>query len=164
MYHIIAYIKHTITATNQYGVHSPFVYRLLTTCLYRKPTYKGAKSENVLLKSINYFKLKNIKFHEPNEHIEKRIMKEFKVEKSEKHSYDLIYFKTPNTINTTDLKDKVHNGSLVFIHDIHKDKSTTQSWNSLVEDLQFNVSIDFFYCGVLFFRKEQVKEHFKIRI
>lgn len=35
---IINYIKFLITSKNQHGVHSPFVYDLLTKCLYQKPS------------------------------------------------------------------------------------------------------------------------------
>lgn len=36
MYSAIAYINFFIKSTNQHGVHSPFVYSLITKCFYNK--------------------------------------------------------------------------------------------------------------------------------
>jgi hypothetical protein len=52
------------------------------------------------------------------------------------------------------------NDSMVFIDGIFKDK---KAWESLIVSDKIRVSINFFYGGILFFRKEQVKEDFKIR-
>lgn len=38
MFQIIAYIKFLFTSTNEHGVHSPFVYDLITKCFYNKKT------------------------------------------------------------------------------------------------------------------------------
>ena len=39
MYSQIQYLKHFLTATNQHGVHSPFVYDLITKCFYDNTNY-----------------------------------------------------------------------------------------------------------------------------
>jgi len=41
MYQIIQYLKFRLTATNQHGVHSPFVFDLVTKCLYDKNHHKA---------------------------------------------------------------------------------------------------------------------------
>lgn len=38
LYQITSYIKFLVKSTNQHGVHSPFVYNLLTKCIYKKQT------------------------------------------------------------------------------------------------------------------------------
>jgi hypothetical protein len=40
----------------------------------------------------------------------------------------------------------------------------TRAWEQIKADPQVKVSIDLFFVGLVFFRKEQVKENFKLRI
>jgi tRNA G46 methylase TrmB len=46
MYQIIAYIKFLFSATNQHGVHSPFIYNFVTKCLYNKEKYNAYSKLN----------------------------------------------------------------------------------------------------------------------
>lgn len=59
---------------------------------------------------------------------------------------------------------KFHYNSMIFINSIHQTPKKQELWRKLVELPMITVSIDMFHCGVLFIRKEQVKEHFTIRI
>ena len=164
MYKLTQYIKHLITATNQHGVHSPFVYDYVTKCLYAKPKFKASKSENVVLKSIPYFSAEKIKISLKDSEIEKRIEREFGLKESIQSPFDLIYIDTPKENILSIYKDKVHNDSMILINNIHKTKENTATWAALTQVEMVRVSIDMFHCGVLFFRKEQAKEHFKIWI
>lgn len=164
MHSLTQHIKHLLKATNQYGVHSPFVYNYLTKCLYIKQKYKGSKSEIVLLKSIPFFKISKLKIDIQDSDLEKRIKKEFALEPNNKKAFDLLYCDYQNENTTFFKKENVHNNSMVIINNIHKNKNTSSNWNKLIKKEAITVSIDMFYCGVLFFRKEQMKEHFKIRI
>lgn len=40
----------------------------------------------------------------------------------------------------------------------------TEAWNIIKNHPQVTVTIDTFFWGIIFFRKEQAKEHFTIRI
>lgn len=164
MHYLIQYIKHLLTATNQHGVHSPFVYDYLTKCLYSKPKYKASKSENVLLKSIPYFSIERFKSSSTDSRIENRILKEFGLKAAQQAPFDFIYLDNLAEDILSIYKDKIHNDSMILVENIHRTKDTTSLWEVLKQNEMVTASIDMFHCGVLFFRKEQVKEHFKVRI
>jgi len=164
MHYIIKYLKHLLTAKNQHGVHSPFVYDYVTKCVYAKPKFKASKSENVVLKSIPYFSFEKIKITSRDSEIKKRIEREFGLKESVETPIDLICMDNPKENILSLYKDKLHNDSMILINDIHRTKENTSTWAALTQDEMVRVSIDMLHCGVLFFRKEQAKEHFKIRI
>jgi predicted O-methyltransferase YrrM len=74
------------------------------------------------------------------------------------HSYDatMRYFEM--------CKPYLHNQSLIVFDDIYWSKGMTQAWKEIKADPIVTVSIDLFFIGLVFFRKEQVKENFKLRI
>jgi len=162
MYRLFKRIKHLLIANNQHGIHSPFVYDYITKCLYSKSDFNGNNTEKVLLKSVHYFKYEKINVSEKN--VITEIEQKFNLNIAKQAPYDLIYLAEPNIKTYTAHKEKVHNNSLILIGNIHKNQHSTLIWKTLIKDKKVIVSIDLFYCGVLFFRKEQVKEHFKIRI
>lgn len=164
MYYIIQYLNHLLTATNHHGVHSPFVYDYLTKCLYVKPKHKASKSENVLLKSIPYFSIKRVKINSKGSQIENRIQKKFGLKASHEAPIDIVYLDNPEENILSSCKGKIHNNSMILVENIHRTKYTSSIWEALKQNEMVTVSIDMFHCGILFFRKEQVKEHFKIRI
>jgi len=164
MYYLLQYLKHLLTATNQHGVHSPFVYNYLTKCLYTKAKHKASKSENVVLKSIPYFSIEKFGIIAKDLRIEDRILKEFGLKALQEDSLDLIYIDNPKEDILAIHKNQIHNDSMIFVKNIHRTKDNTSTWEALKRNEIVTVSIDMFYCGILFIRKEQAKEHFKIRI
>ena len=164
LYKLKAYLKHLLKATNQHGVHSPFVYRYVSECLYRKSKFKGSKSTKVLLKSISFFSIKNLEIVSKGAQIENRIQKEFGQIISHEGPFDLIYLDSPSVDILSIHQSKINNDSILLIENIYGNLEATAIWKSLKQNEMVTVSLDLFYCGILFFRKEQVKEHFKIRI
>ncbi|MBO0329331.1 hypothetical protein [[Muricauda] lutisoli] len=59
---------------------------------------------------------------------------------------------------------KLHNNSIVLIDSIYGNKEILQQWNHLIALPEITVSIDMYHCGLISIRREQVKEHFTIRI
>ncbi|MGB5554299.1 MAG: hypothetical protein WBM83_06545 [Flavobacteriaceae bacterium] len=165
MFPYLSYFKFRLSSTNQHGVHSPFVYHYITQCLYNRPKRSSNKTIDVILKSISYFKITNCNRGNLALNMQHEINTKFPKISSDTPPYDLIlsdaehleqqYFK---------LKNLVHNDSMLVVDGIYKTNAAQASWNRLKNDAVITVSIDLFYCGVLFFRKEQAKEHFKIRI
>ena len=255
-YQILSYIKFLLRSKNQHGVHSPFVYHLITKCFYDKTnysTYKQIKEykQNVLANSniiqvtdfgagshvannntrkvsqisknagtttrrakllfrlTQYFKCNTFlelgtslgiathamslgqpeskittiegcpnisKFSEHN-------FKKFKlsnikiitgniseiIQNLKSNTYDLIFFdgnhQKEATIHYFEiLLSTAHNDTVFIFDDIYWSKEMTEAWETIIQHPKVTVSIDTFYWGFVFFRKEQLKEHFIIRV
>ena len=140
------------------------MYDYVTKCLYIKSKQKASKVENVLLKSISYFKIKSIKYLESDTQIKNRIQKILGLNATNTLPFDFIYSEKPSLALLATFTGQIHNDSMLLINNIHSTKSNSNTWEVLKQNETVTVSVDMFYCGAIFFRKEQVKEHFKIRI
>ena len=58
---------------------------------------------------------------------------------------------------------KVHEGSLLIFDDIYWSKGMKEAWTEIKNHPDVTVTIDLFWIGLVYFRKGQVKEHFKIK-
>lgn len=59
---------------------------------------------------------------------------------------------------------KVHEGTLLIFDDIYWSKGMGEAWEEIKAHPKVTLTIDLFWIGLVFFRKGQVKEHFKIKI
>lgn len=256
MYQVLKYIKFLFKASNQHGVHSPFVYRLITEGLYQKiegPTlqklfnYKlqlqknstrlevndhGAGSKRIatskrsiaqiakiagssrkkialLYKLSNYFQPEKIlelgtslgigthALHQGSpqsqittiegaseiasftkENFKNRAIANVEfinetfddaLKTIENQSFDLIFFdghhRYEATLNYVNKLLPTHsNNSVWLFDDIYWSKEMTLAWEVIKQLPEVTVTVDLFYFGVVFFRQEQAKEHFKIRV
>lgn len=257
LYPFKEYLKYLKKATNQHGVHSPFVYDLVTKCFYKKINitpvslflnYKkellkehriikvkdfgsgskvfktserkiskiakvagiSTKKAKFLMRFINYFSPENILelgtslglsttaiylgnpqssittlegcpetmkiaqeyFKKSNIKISNCVVGAFEntLKKNiENKNFDFIYFDgnhqkkaTLNYFNSC--LSTIHNNSIFIFDDIHWNKEMTEAWHIIKEHPKVTVTIDIFHLGIVFFRKEQAKEHFTIRI
>lgn len=257
MWHrIISYLKFVLRSTNQHGVHSPFVFDLVTKCFYDKTKFEdykkledfrnsllnddsiievndlGAGSQvmkaskrkinaiaknsgtplkrsELLFRLAKYFKPNNIlelgtslgigtqalalgnldanistiegcenisKFTQEQfssldlENIEKLTgdFQEF-LPKLSKNKYDLIFLdgnhQKEATLNYFEtLLATIHNDSVFIFDDIYWSKGMTEAWETIKRHPKVTVTIDTYFWGFIFFRKEQQKEHFTIRV
>ncbi|OQD42359.1 hypothetical protein BUL40_11370 [Croceivirga radicis] len=167
MFKFVAYLKFLWYSTNQHGVHSPFVYQFLTKCLYSKPKLHATKSYSIFLKSISYFKPKTIAIVGDDRALELAIKERYpKLKPNNSKTADLIYFKFWDYTDIGDLlsREKIENDTIFFLEDIHGSKYMENQWKKVILDTRISVSIDTFYCGIVSIRKEQVKEHFTLRV
>jgi len=56
----------------------------------------------------------------------------------------------------------ISNESIWIFDDIHWSKDMEEAWEMIKNHSKVTVTIDTFQWGIVFFRKEQVKEHFII--
>lgn len=146
----LTYLKFLIKSTNEHGVHSPFVYQFLTEGIYaQKKIFRKEKPINRILKSTEkYFGINS----EHNTEVEYKQIKRI----------DAIT--DYNTKSLSQLITEAREDEIIFISQPHKSKNQFENWSYLAKSNNFNVSIDFYYAGLLFKRKEQRKEHFTLRI
>ena len=58
---------------------------------------------------------------------------------------------------------KVHESSVLIFDDIYWSKGMQEAWQQIKEHPQVTLTIDLFWIGLVFFRKGQAKEHFKVK-
>lgn len=58
---------------------------------------------------------------------------------------------------------KIHEGTLLVFDDIYWSKGMKEAWEEIKAHAQVTVTVDLFWIGLVYFRKGQVKEHFKIK-
>ncbi|WGK63788.1 O-methyltransferase [Croceiramulus getboli] len=83
--------------------------------------------------------------------------------------YDLLYLDGHHEEQATkDYFDKLlfhtHPQSVVILDDIYWSPGMTRAWRAIQQHPQVTVSVDCFFFGLVFFKKDQAKEYFHIRI
>jgi predicted O-methyltransferase YrrM len=86
-----------------------------------------------------------------------------------KQQWDFIFFDGNHQKEATlqyfeQLLASVHNDSVFIFDDIYWSKSMTDAWEFIKQHPQVTITIDSFFWGLVFFRQEQPKENFKIRL
>lgn len=57
-----------------------------------------------------------------------------------------------------------HEGSLFIFDDIYWSAEMKQAWNDIKKHPSVTVTVDLFWIGLVFFRKDQAPQHFKLRL
>lgn len=118
------------------------------TALYAQQQFKRFKVENVIVETGEFkHKLPNLSHN----------------------NYDLIFFdghhnKTATIQYFESLLPTANNETIFVFDDIYWSKGMTEAWVYIKNHQSVTVTVDCFYLGFVFFRKEQAKEHFKIRV
>ena len=91
------------------------------------------------------------------------------IEDLKNNSFDLIFFDGNHNKKATlnyfeTLLPTIHNDSVFIFDDIYWSKEMTEAWGIIKQHPKVTVTIDTFFWGFVFFRKEQKKEHFTIRM
>ncbi|PKV49971.1 hypothetical protein ATE84_2017 [Aquimarina sp. MAR_2010_214] len=188
-FNIKAYLRFLSKSTNQHGVHSPFVYNLVTKCFYnteKRKAYKSIKSvykksdkkpsvrfhtAKLLNRILPYFDIKTALVLEDLScvlseiiSIENLVLIDYNIQS--KNSYDMIYLDLNQLqyhSNIELLLSKTHNDSVIILNSIYESEANTILWKTIKELTEVTVTINTFYLGFVFVRNEQAKEHFTIR-
>lgn len=255
---IISYLNFLKNSSNQHGVHSPFVYDLITKCFYDKKRYDeyetlkqyrksllenknfievtdfgagsrvfksnkrqiskiaetagiSTKRAKLLFRVLNYFQPQNIleigtslglatsalslgnktakiislegcsktqgvaKFQLENskfqniEFITTKFEDYLTTHNLKPRTYNLIYFDGNHSKKATLeyfelLLPTITNETVWIFDDIHWSKDMEEAWEIIKIHPKVQVTIDTFQWGFVFFREEQEKEHFVVRV
>jgi predicted O-methyltransferase YrrM len=87
---------------------------------------------------------------------------------SELKKVDLVYIdgnhrKEPTLAYFHSIRKYAHNDTVFIFDDIHWSVEMEEAWKTICADPEVHVSIDVFHFGLVFFRSQQVKEHFVLR-
>ncbi len=184
------YRKFLIKSTNQHGVHSPFVYDMVTQCFYNKEKRASYPAISTLIKqqdgrapfSIKTAKLLNripayfehkkaIILSQNSEFVSEILSLNNTIEVHNsiqfKGHYDLVYMDL-NTLmhylNTEALSSIAHNNSVIIINSMYQSEVNATAWEKIKTHPKITVTVDTFGLGFVFIRKEQAKENFIIRL
>lgn len=83
--------------------------------------------------------------------------------------FDLIYFdgnhqKEPTLRYFNQCLKTIHNNSIFIFDDINWSPEMQQTWEEIKNHPKVTITINTFFWGMVFFRKEQKKQHFTIRV
>lgn len=82
---------------------------------------------------------------------------------------DFVFFDANHTYEAT-IKyfhwclEKVHEGSVFVFDDIYWSSGMSKAWQEICKHPDVMISVDFFYFGMVFFRRNQPKQHFYLKI
>jgi predicted O-methyltransferase YrrM len=84
-------------------------------------------------------------------------------------SFDLIYFdgnhkKAATLFNFEQCLNHKTSDSIFIFDDIYWSRDMKEAWDIIIKNKEVTVSIDIYYWGIVFFRQEQRKQHFTIRV
>ena len=77
--------------------------------------------------------------------------------------FDGNHRKEPTLKYFTQCLEFANNDSVFIFDDIHWSNEMEEAWKEIKQHPKVSLTIDLFFLGLVFFRKEQVKEHFVIR-
>ena len=172
-----SYRNFLLKSSSAHGVHSPFVYDLVSLCLRKKrdtallynelvsgfPKIFRAKHIRILNHIISYLEIKNYAHFCESEHNIDKLPSIELLAKTKHPKADLIYLPVENfnLHHSTLLIEGLKNNGVLIIENPY---SNPEVWETIKQHHESHIVVDTYFFGLLFNRKQQAKEHFFIRL
>lgn len=173
---------------NAHGLHSPFVFDFYNQIKKRMKLRnsekdipflaerKGNRIFNALLDELNpksiliFGQIKNKELDQLKTKFDQVYLvhtSETKDFPSGSNPFDLILINSIALLEEEHFLDfilsHIYNQSTVIIPSIHASKHALAQWKKLIRAKSIRISMDFYFLGILFFRKESTKQDFLLR-
>jgi len=171
------YRNFLLISKNEHGVHSPFVYDLVTLCLRKKretatlyndlkngfPRVFKAKHIRILNDIIGYLEINQYGHFCEREHGIDKLPITKLLSKTKHKSADLIYIPEENfnLHHTNQLIEELKQNAVLVIENPYSDEEV---WKLIKSEQKSNIVVDTYFFGLIFNRKQQANEHFNIRL
>lgn len=165
------YLKFLFKSTNAHGVHSPFVYDLVTQCFYKKNIKQHKFNSNktkirhqrIINNFIEYYKIESALLNVEDNHFITQLPNFNNLKLNNMHANDLVYIDTENFSQKPAGYglDLLKETGVMIVENPYQNK---ELWHQLLNNAKARIVVQTYFFGFIFPRKNQVKEHFYIRI
>jgi hypothetical protein len=186
----LSYTQFLWNSQNDHGIHSPFMYRFVSKCFYTKGprltkrVHRAEKMElsypaaEILYRIFNYLKpAKTFVLGYEDEPIIKMLRYA-----GEENKIKTWFFSPlapiPGGTDLAVIADtekeaamaslelilaNAHNDTVCVIPNIHSTRLMERTWHAIQAHPKVSATVDAYHLGLIFFRREQVEQHFMVR-
>lgn len=153
-------------ALGRHGVHSPFIYGFLDKGLYRRDLKKYPPQKRLLLAAADHFGARSAMACPAHGPMAEWLGSERPALSWSSVPADLIICDTPGDKLLAFLgrPELWQNDTVVFTGNLRRDDGTYAHWVQAAAHPAVRVVLETYPAGLLFFRTQQARQHFRIRI
>ena len=153
-------------ARNRHGIHSPFVYRFLDVGLYRKDLKSLPPQKRLLLAAADHFNPLKAMACSSRDRMAEWLRAERPGIRWEGTPTDLYICEAPGEalLAFLDREELRGNDTVVFVGNLRENQKSYTYWRRAVSHPAVRVILETYPAGLLLFRTQQARQHFRIRI
>lgn len=165
------YICFLLKSTNEHGIHSPFLFSFVTKGLYAPQVELKGKNKKVafLNRVITYFQPKTLMYSSAKSKNFASFPNTTTVSwnNSMLSTVDMFLIDETSTLEPKEMQallTKMKNDAFIVLDKRNRSASINTLWETILASDYTTLSVDFYFFGIAFVRKEQLKQHFRVRL
>lgn len=169
-----AYFSFWLKSSNEHGIHSPFVFNWIMQGLYVKNSVWDAMPKKAVFveRVFAYFKPQKVAWlsdYPVSDKIAQQSVFFSSVDsmRDSDTAIQMIYIDQTQKLDAIGIIEALKglgNNAFVLVDKRCRSAELKGFWQQLITNPKITVTMDFYYFGLAFVRKEQLKQHFTIRL